>query len=601
MSSKGFCRGLMLMLASTVIGAPAYAGTITIGWDRNTESNIAGYRLAYGTQSGVYSSTIDVGNNTSYQVHSMSDATVYYFVVLAYDTAGHVSAPSQELRATIFGISALVPSGTSPSPTGQPLSWTAVASSGVALEYQFARYSQATSAWTTVQPYSTSNTLTWTPGSTEEGTYAIMVWVRPVGSTLTYQSYRSTGMFSVSNTIKVGLLEPDVALPSSTGRTITWTAKAIGGPAPLQYQFWRFQESTGTWTIVQPFGAATTYSWTPAAGQQGRYAVQVWVRRAGSTAAYDDYKSTGVFDIKDGPVIVASLTPSTGLPAGTGGAITWKAIAAGGPGPLEYQFYRFSQSAGTWTIVQPYGSSDSFTWTPTTADTYAIQVWVRRRGMTPAAGYEAYKSSGYFQIANSAVTITSMWADRSAPVGTNGPITWTVTATGGPGPLQYQYYMYDTTRETWVVLKPWSGATSVTWTPNTDDIGTYAAQVWVRKQGTTSGYDAYASTGFFTVANTMPAAGIVTVDTGTNARAGAPITLSVQASGGPGLLEYKFVRYAYATGAWTVVQDYSWDPTFAWTPLPGDEGSYGFQVMIRRPGSTAPYDGWAPSDTIVVN
>jgi hypothetical protein len=406
-------------------------------------------------------------------------------------------------------------------------------------------------------------------------------------------------LFAVSNAIKVGALEANVALPASTGRTITWTARAQGGPAPLQYQFWRYRDSTG-WVIAQPYGSANTFSWTPSSQDEGRNAVQVWVRRSGSSAPYDDYRSTGYFDIRNAPVSIATLTANTGLPAGTGTPITWKAVAAGGPGPLEYQFWRYSQATNSWTVVQPFGASDTFTWTPSAAGQYAVQVWVRRQGSTPASGYEAYKSTGYFQIANNAVSVTSFTADHNAPFGTNETITWNAVATGGPGPLQYQYYLFDGRKETWVVLKPWSAATSVSWTPNPDDAGTYAVQVWVKRQGSTGAYDDYESTGFFTVANGAPVVELLRSNVGATVPIGTPIKLTARTSGGPGALEYKFVRYSYATGAWTVMQEYGWDTSLDWTPTPGDAGSYGFQVWVRRAGSTAAYDGWAGSETITV-
>ena len=40
----------------------ASAATVTVAWDRNPEPDIAGYRISYGTVSGVYTNTVDVGN-----------------------------------------------------------------------------------------------------------------------------------------------------------------------------------------------------------------------------------------------------------------------------------------------------------------------------------------------------------------------------------------------------------------------------------------------------------------------------------------------------------------------------------------------------------
>jgi hypothetical protein len=75
----------------------ASAGSLTLGWDPNTESDIAGYAVAYGTQSGSYSKTIDVGNRTTVEVSGLIDGERYYFVVFAYDRDGEISPPSAEV------------------------------------------------------------------------------------------------------------------------------------------------------------------------------------------------------------------------------------------------------------------------------------------------------------------------------------------------------------------------------------------------------------------------------------------------------------------------------------------------------------------------
>jgi len=171
-------------------------------------------------------------------------------------------------------------------------------------------------------------------------------------------------------------------MPASAGTTVTWRAKALGGPAPLQYQFWRYSARSAAWTMVRDYSVDNTYTWTPGATDLGTYQYQVWVRANGSTARYDQYRPSDVFEIKNAPPAVASLLPDKISPVGTGTPVTWTAQAAGGQGPLEYEFWRYQDSTGVWTMVQAYGSSSAYTWTPATSDagTYSLQVWVRRQG-----------------------------------------------------------------------------------------------------------------------------------------------------------------------------------------------------------------------------
>ena len=72
---------------------------VTATWNANPEPDIAGYKLSYGTSSGNYTTTVDVGNVTSYSLPLVTGQT-YYFVVQAYNTAGLVSAYSSEMPFT---------------------------------------------------------------------------------------------------------------------------------------------------------------------------------------------------------------------------------------------------------------------------------------------------------------------------------------------------------------------------------------------------------------------------------------------------------------------------------------------------------------------
>ncbi len=67
----------------------------TATWDRNPESNVTGYILSYGTQSGQHTVSVDVGNVVSYQFFPPPGQR-YYVVVQAYTASGTRSAKSAE-------------------------------------------------------------------------------------------------------------------------------------------------------------------------------------------------------------------------------------------------------------------------------------------------------------------------------------------------------------------------------------------------------------------------------------------------------------------------------------------------------------------------
>ena len=88
-------------------------------WNANTESNLAGYIVQYGTQSGNPSTSIDVGNVTSRAVTGLTAGTTYYFRVVAYNTSGQQSAPSTQVTYAVPAAPS-APTITSVSPTSGP-------------------------------------------------------------------------------------------------------------------------------------------------------------------------------------------------------------------------------------------------------------------------------------------------------------------------------------------------------------------------------------------------------------------------------------------------------------------------------------------------
>ncbi len=64
-------------------------------------TDLAGYKVYYGTTSGGYSSSVDVGNVTSTKVGNLAKNVTYYFAVTAYDTAGNESIYSNEVYKLI--------------------------------------------------------------------------------------------------------------------------------------------------------------------------------------------------------------------------------------------------------------------------------------------------------------------------------------------------------------------------------------------------------------------------------------------------------------------------------------------------------------------
>ncbi len=87
----------VVFLFNLIWSSIGYSAQVSLAWDPNTDPDLAGYALYYGTSSGSYSSSLSLGNVTTYTVTNLSDGVPYYFALTARNTAGLESGYSNEV------------------------------------------------------------------------------------------------------------------------------------------------------------------------------------------------------------------------------------------------------------------------------------------------------------------------------------------------------------------------------------------------------------------------------------------------------------------------------------------------------------------------
>jgi hypothetical protein len=97
----GSSSGVSGSSSPSLVSSPGQS--VSLSWEAPTTNSdgsslddLSGYKIYYGTSSGNYSQSIDVGDSTSASISSLSSGT-WCFAVTAYDTSGNESSYSDEV------------------------------------------------------------------------------------------------------------------------------------------------------------------------------------------------------------------------------------------------------------------------------------------------------------------------------------------------------------------------------------------------------------------------------------------------------------------------------------------------------------------------
>ena len=317
-------------LAVLLLGASAAQAqqAVTVSWDRNTDAYTVGYRLDYGTASGNYQWSLDVGNQTTAPLN-LTPGSVYYVQVRAYNSAYQygpgsseasvnlvtTAAPTAQIQAVLRSANTALVTWQTTSAVSATINGAAVASSGsttVTVTANTTFTVVATSASGATARASATVTLATTAAPTAptnltasvSGSRVSLAWGRGTGG-----SPATEYLLYVSTTSRGN----DVLNAFSVGNVLT----AAGDlPRGRYYARVRARNGSGTSTssnqvefvvgrrLVAPAGFRVTWqgtratlSWTPAAAVAAEDVPSSYVLEAGSGPGLADVASIAVGNV----------------------------------------------------------------------------------------------------------------------------------------------------------------------------------------------------------------------------------------------------------------------------------------------------------------
>jgi hypothetical protein len=155
--SKKLSRNLVFfsaLLIALLISVWARAEQATLAWDANTETDLAGYRVHYGTESGSYTTSVDVHKVTTSSIGTLTAGQTYYFAVTAYDISGNESGYSNQVSYSVPAangapLTPATPSGASSALVNTAITFSTSATdpNGDNLEYRYDWGGGVLSSW----------------------------------------------------------------------------------------------------------------------------------------------------------------------------------------------------------------------------------------------------------------------------------------------------------------------------------------------------------------------------------------------------------------------------------------------------------------------
>jgi PKD repeat protein len=224
--------GLIFILIIFFYSATALAASVTLSWNPPTTNidgtpltDLAGFKIYYGTESGKYSVNIDAGSASSYTVNNLFSGLTYYFAVTAYDAAGTESTFSNEVSLSITQPDTTPPvisgiyAGNITS-EGAVINWTTDENADTQVEYGL---SQSYGYASLIDPSMVTNHKQALTGLSASTQYHFRVWSQDAAGNLAMSGDNVFNTAALPDSTPPAISNVQVTNITTSSATVTWT------------------------------------------------------------------------------------------------------------------------------------------------------------------------------------------------------------------------------------------------------------------------------------------------------------------------------------------------------------------------------------------
>lgn len=241
----------------------ALAAQVSLAWDPNTEPDLAGYKVYFGTVSRAQTESIDVGKVTAYALMGLPEETTYFFAATAYDRYGRESGFSNEVSTTTSSLCAyaISPASQSFTATGGSAAASVTASAGCAWS------ASSGASWVTITSGSSgtgSGTVRYSAAANSGAARSATLTIAGRTLTISQAAVSSPALFTIAASAGTGgTISPTGAVPVSAGSSRTFTISpasryriysvTVDGVSKGAISSYTFTNVTATHTISATF------------------------------------------------------------------------------------------------------------------------------------------------------------------------------------------------------------------------------------------------------------------------------------------------------------------------------------------------------------